>query len=37
MARINNTPVDFWLSCSFRDLQSWITANNEIEAESQKK
>ncbi len=32
MARLNNTPVSFWLSCTLSELGRWIVAHNRIQA-----
>ena len=37
MARNNNTPITFFLSCTFREMAVWIKANNEIVRESKRK
>ncbi len=37
MARNNNTPITFFLSCTFRDISVWIKTNNEIIQEEKRK
>ena len=34
MARNNNTPITYFLSCTFRELSAWVQTNNEIVRES---
>ena len=36
MARGNNTGIEFFVSCSLRELGRWIQAHNEIEREREK-
>lgn len=33
MAKINNTPVDYWLSLRLGDFMQWVKASNAIIAE----
>ena len=37
MARNNRTSVDFWLNLPLTQLSGWISVNNEIEADNQKR
>jgi hypothetical protein len=35
MAKVNNTPVGYWLGLTLRDLHGWIKASNILVDEEQ--